>query len=305
MRILLTGSSGTIGTRLFEKLKQNPAHEIVGVDKHRNKWHEETDHCTIQADLRYREEVDQLPGGFDLIVHFAANARVYELVREPDLAFDNMLINFNVLEYARGNSIPGIIFASSREIYGNTMQSKPIREDDVRVEHCESAYGASKLVAEALLHAYQKSYGLDFVIARFSNVYGMYDDSDRVVPLWISQCLHNEPMVIFGQEKSLDFTYIDDAVNGIIRMIDRFDKVKGNAFNIAYGKEIRLLEVAEKIKGLLNASGEIIVKENRPGEVWRFEADISKAKELLGYKPGLNIEEGLKRTVEWYKRVCS
>lgn len=240
-----------------------------------------------------------------MIVHFAANARVYELVREPGLAFDNMLINFNVLEYARKNGILGIIFASSREIYGNIMKDKPIAEAAVRVEHCESAYGVSKLSGEALLHAYQKSYGIDSVIVRFSNVYGMYDDSDRVVPLWVSRCLRNEPMVIFGQKKSLDFTYIDDAVNGVIRMIDRFAKVKGNTFNIAYGKEIHLLEVAEKIKGLLNASGEIIIKENRLGEVWRFEADISKAKELLGYEPGLSIEEGLKRTVEWYKGAYS
>ena len=303
MKILLTGSSGTIGTRLFEELKENSTHEIVGVDKRRNKWHRAIDLGTIQSDLRYPEEVEQLPGGFDLIIHFAANARVYELVQEPTLAFDNMLINFNVLEYARNKNVPRIIFASSREIYGNIMQDKPVCEDDMRIENCESAYGASKLVGEALLHAYQKSYGVDFVIVRFSNVYGMYDDSDRVVPLWISQCLRNEPLTVFGQGKSLDFNYIDDTVSGVIRIIDRFDEVKGNAFNIAYGREICLQEVAEKIQNLFKASGKIIVKESRIGEVWRFEADISKSRELLGYKPEVNINEGLKRTVEWYNKA--
>lgn len=299
MKILLTGSSGTIGTRLFEKLQET--HEVTGVDKHQNKWHSEINRQTILVDLRRAEEFKQLPSDFDLVIHFAANARVYELVREPSLALDNMLINFNVLEFIRQNTIPRIIFASSRETYGNIMEDKPIVEEAMRIENCESTYAASKLVGEALLHAYEKSYGLDFISIRFSNVYGMYDDSNRVIPSWIKQCLNNEPLTLYGREKSLDFTYIDDSVDAVMKMISKFEKVKGNTFNISYGKEVKLLTVIQEIKKILNPNVKIIFHDSRPGEVWRFEADISKATKLLNYEPKVNIEDGLHQTIAWYK----
>ena len=303
MRILITGSSGTIGTRLFEQLLKH--HEVMGVDIRRNKWHTYLNDHTINADLRKAEELAKLPQDLDMVIHFAANVRIYESVKEPKLALDNMLINFNVLEFMRQNNIKRMLFASSREIYGNIMEQSAISEGMVRLENCESPYSASKVTGEALIHAYSKVYGIDSVIVRFSNVYGMYDDSDRVIPLWIRQALNGETLIVYRKDKLLDFTYIDDAIDGVIRMIDRFDEVKGNTFNIAYGKGIRLLSVAQGIKGLLNASGEIMIEKNRPGEVWRFEADISKAKELLGYEPRVGIEEGLKRTVEWYKDFYS
>jgi nucleoside-diphosphate-sugar epimerase len=298
MRILLTGSSGTIGTRLFENL--SPYHEVLGVDIRRNKWNPKLDSLTFNADLRQRESLDNLPSECDLVVHLAANARVYELVERPELAFDNMLINFNVLEFMRKRGITKIIFASSREAYGNIMNSAAVSEDSVRPENCESPYAASKMGGEAMIHAYSKVYGIDFAILRFSNVYGMYDDSERVVPLWIRQCLTGKDLLVYGKDKSLDFTYIDDAIDGLVRVIDQFDKVKGNAFNISRGEEVRLLAVAERIKDLLGSDSESVIKENRLGEVWKFKADISKAEKLLGYQPRVGIEEGLRRTVEWY-----
>ena len=303
MRILLTGSSGTIGTRLFEELLKQD--EVWGVDIRPNRWHPELDAHTIHVDLRRMDELAKLPKDIDLVIHFAANARVYELVKEPKLALDNMVINFNVLEFVRQNNIKRMIFASSREIYGNIMEQRAIAEEMVRVENCESPYSASKIAGEALFHAYSEVYDIDFIIVRFSNVYGMYDDSDRVIPLWIKQTLSNQALTIYGKSKVLDFTYIDDAVAAIIKMIARFDKVKGNTFNIAYGEGIKLLSVAQELKELLDANSEIIIEESRRGEVRRFEADVSKAKELLGYEPMVGIEEGLKKTVEWYKSFYS
>lgn len=300
MKILLTGSSGTIGTRLFEALL--PHHQVVGVDLVQNKWNPELNAHTVIADLRRKEELAKLPLNLDLVIHFAANARVYELVRRPDLALDNILITFNVLEFMRRNSISRVIFASSRETYGNIMGVEPLSEDRVRLENCESPYSASKISGEAMIRAYSKVYGIDFVIVRFSNVYGMYDDSDRVIPLWIRQCFEKNDLIVYGGDKTLDFTYINDAVKGTVGIIDRFDKVKGNIFNIAYGKGINLLDIAQRIRDLLRANNEIIIKENRPGEVWRFEADISVAREQLDYQPKVGIEEGLKSTVEWYKK---
>ena len=303
MRILITGSSGTIGTRLFEYL--SPQHEVVGTDVIQNKWNPELNAHSIRLDLRKSEALNSLPKDFDLVIHLAANARVYELVKDPQRALDNILINFNILEFLRKNSIGKIIFASSRETYGNIMGEKAITEDMVRLENCESPYSASKVTGEALIHAYSKVYGIDFVIVRFSNVYGMYDDSDRVIPLWLRQCLNNEDIIVYGKEKVLDFTYIDDAVTAVTRIVDRFNQVKGNTFNIASGKGVNLLSIARQIKELLKASSNIIEDDNRPGEVWKFEADISRARRLLDYEPRTGIEEGLEKTVAWYEKHIS
>jgi nucleoside-diphosphate-sugar epimerase len=298
MKILLTGSSGTIGTRLFEILSTQ--HELVGVDIRPNKWNPRLDSVTLNADLRDAGQLDHLSPEFDLIIHLAANARVYELVERPDLAFDNMLINHNVLEYMRKKRVAKIIFASSREAYGNIMGRSAIAEDSVRLENCESPYAASKMAGEAMIHAYGRTYGMDCVILRFSNVYGMYDDSDRVVPSWIRDCLTGKNLTVFGKEKSLDFTYIDDAVDGVNRVVDRFGKAKGDVFNIARGEEVRLLDVAERIKALLGCQSENVIKESRPGEVRKYKADVSKAERVLGFRPQVGIEEGLARTIQWY-----
>ncbi|OGO21359.1 MAG: hypothetical protein A2144_03790 [Chloroflexi bacterium RBG_16_50_9] len=301
MNILITGSSGMIGTRLYERLLND--YGVIGLDIRLNKWQPEYNHKLKMLDLRRPSELEKLTEPVDLVVHLAANARVYDLVKNPDLALDNMLINFNTLEYMRKKGIRKIIFASSREVYGNLNKGAAISEADVRLENCESPYAASKVAGEALVHAYCRAYGIDFVIVRFSNVYGMYDDSDRVIPLWIRQCLGNEEMAVFGVMKSLDFTYIDDTVNGIIRIIERFDRVSGNTFNIAYGREVALFALAGMLKSLLGSRSGITLSGNRPGEVWKFKADISRARELLDFWPEVGIDEGLKRTLEWYRNL--
>jgi len=300
-KILITGSSGTIGTRLGEKLL-NLGYEIIGVDWKKNKWHKNLEKRTIHLDLRNKNLVlKKLPKKVDLIIHLAANARVYELVKNPDLARDNMITTYNILEYARINKIKNIIFASSREVYGNTKKAKH-KEEDVKIENCESPYSASKISGEALIHSYHKCFGINYVIIRFSNVYGMYDESDRVIPLFIRKAIKNENFVVFGKDKILDFTYIDDAVEGVIKVIQRFNKVKNNIFNIATGKGTKILFVAQLIKKFLNSKSRIIIKQNRPGEVVKYIADISKAKKLLNYEPRTDIIEGIKKSIEWYNR---
>jgi len=298
---MLTGSSGTISTRLFEKLLQLN-HDVIGLDRKENKWNKSLNKRTIKIDLLKQSDLIKLPKGIDLIIHLAANARVYKLVKNPELALENMVTTFNVLEFARKSKVNKIVFSSSREIYGNSIDENSMAEDKVKIESCESPYSASKISAEALIHAYKKVYGVDFVIIRFSNVYGMYDDSDRVIPLWIGQALKNQNLIVYGENKVLDYTYIDDAINGVMKIIERFDNIKAETFNIAYGKGVKLTYVANKIRELLNSESKIIIKENRLGEVWKFQADIFKAEKLLDYKPKVSIDEGLEKTVEWYKK---
>jgi len=302
MRILLTGSSGTIGTRLFERLLEN-GYSVTGLDRKPNVWKPELDKKTRLVDLLNAQSLERMDGidrKYDMIIHFAANARVYDLVKTPGLALENAITTFNILEFARARDIDKMIFSSSRETYGNIAEGTAISEDCVRVEHCESPYAASKIAGEAYFRSYAACYGIQSVILRFSNVYGMYDDSDRVIPLWIRQLRRNDDIVVFGKKKTLDFTYIDDCVDGIARAVGQFDRVAGETLNIAYGDDVALVAVAERLKQLLGASSKIDILDNRPGEVWKFKADISKARKLLGYHPKVAWEEGLKKTVAWY-----
>ena len=307
MKVLVTGSSGTIGTRLCEKLLER-GDEAIGIDWVQNKWQPAVNKITTIIDLRDEVALKAQSSKLKavIIVHLAANARVYELVEHPDRARDNFLTTFNVLEFARQNGIKKFIFAGSREAYGNLPHSSSLKaqsfsEDMVRVENCESPYTASKIGGEALVEAYRRCYGIDHITFRFSNVYGMYDDSVRVVPLFIRLARSNEPITVFGKDKCLDFTYIDDTVAGILQGIDHFESAKNAAYNLAYGEGIGITDLAETVKRLLKSESKITVGSPRTGEVIRYVADISKARKTLGYDPKTPFSEGIRKAVEWYK----
>jgi nucleoside-diphosphate-sugar epimerase len=300
MHVLVTGSSGTIGTHLCKELLK-AGHTVTGIDWRKNEWEPEVDAITIDSDLRKENAFDEVPEGIDIVIHLAANARVYDLVEDPSKARDNILTVFNTLEYTRTHGIKRFIFASSRECYGN-IEHKALSEDMARIEECESPYTASKVSGEALVHAYQSCYDIDNVIFRFSNVYGAYDNSDRVVPLFIRQAKAGEPLNVFGKEKYLDFTYIEDTTKGIIQSVEKFDEVKNDTFNLAYGEGTSIVRVAEAIRELTGSSSEIVVGDSRTGEIIHYVADISKAKDRLGYDPKTTFEEGIKKSVEWCGR---
>jgi UDP-glucose 4-epimerase len=298
MRLLVTGSSGTIGTRLCERLLEE-GHDVVGADLVPNQWNPSANKRTLIADLRDEKAFDTLPHDVEMVVHLAANARVYELVKDPSRALDNFVMLFRTLEFCRLHKIPRFVFASSRECYGNIKMER-CTEDLVRVENCESPYTASKLGGEALVTSYEKCYGLAPVILRFSNVYGAYDVSDRVVPLFIRQARKNEPLVIFGKGKLLDFTYIDDTVAGIIQVLERFDAVKNETFNLAFGSGSSIVSCADIVKELTKSTSSVSFAPSRIGEVTHYVADVSKARKLLGFDPKIPFREGMEKTVAWY-----
>jgi len=299
-RILVTGSSGTIGTRLCERLL-GLGYKVTGLDIKPNKWSKAVNSITMIGDLRDGKAFDRLPKDVDMVIHLAANARVYDLVLRPDLARDNLDMLFNTLEFCRKRNVRKFMFASSREVYGNTRE--PVHaEDDVHVSMCESPYTASKLGGEAMVHAYRQCYGIDFIIMRFSNVYGMYDDSDRVIPLFIRSTKAGRDLVIYGKDKMLDFTYIDDAVDGVMKCICKFDAAKNQVYNIAFGEGATIIKVAELIRSRMGSRNKITLKGNRTGEVVRFVADITKARKKLGYGPVTGLEEGIGKSVDWYTR---
>lgn len=290
--ILVTGSSGTIGTALMKRLIDE-GYDVIGLDKRDNRWIPEVEERAVVGNV---EDVDSdFPVEPGLIVHLAANARVHRLVQHPDRAKENFDTTFEILEYARRIG-SDLIFGSSREVYGNS--GKLIySETDTYVDECESPYTASKVGGEALVNSYQNCYDIDTCILRFSNVYGKYDASDRVVPKFIAQTSRDEDLVVYGQDKVLDFTYIDDCVNGIMSVIENYDKASGTTFNIASGQGASLTEVARKI----SFENEVVVEANRTGEVSRYVADIEKAQKVLGYQPEYSIDDGIDAAREWYR----
>ena len=300
-KILITGSSGTIGTRLFEKLLER-GYQVVGFDKKKNIWHPHINKLTVIGNLLDRKDVKKMPTDVDLIIHLAANPRVYDLVVEPDLALENMVSTYNVLNFARIHNIKKVIFSSSREVYGNKASALS-KETDVDIALCESPYAASKISSEALLRSFEKCYGINYIICRFSNVYGMYDQSERFMPLLIQKTKQGKDIEIFGKDKVLDFTYLDDCVDGAVSCVEQFEKAQNNVFNIASGSAQKLVTVAGMIKKQLQSKSNIHVRSNRPGEVVKFVADISKAKKMLGYQPRYSIEEGVDLAIEWYKKL--
>ncbi len=303
MKILVTGSSGTIGTRLCEKLMEKK-YEVVGVDRAPNKWRKAVDEITLRLDLRDEGQLSIIPNDIDLVVHLAANARVYELVEHPERALDNMITTFNTLEWARRQDVKKFIFASSREVYGNRPAEK-FKEDMAAFENCESPYTASKLSGEALVESYKRCYGIDAIVYRFSNVYGAYDDSERVVPLFIRLARANKPLRIFGKQKNLDFTYIDDTVQGIMLGIEKFEEAKNDTYNIAYGEGTPILTLAKRTKELLGSNSEIALEESRTGEILYYVADITKAKQKLGFEPKTPFDVGIEKSVQWYMEHTS
>lgn len=307
MRILITGSSGMIGTNLGLRLLAE-GHQVFGIDRRVNPWTDRIptllqDLATPQRDFRAGIGGAPYPP-CDLVVHLAANAKVYELVSEPYRALENINITYNVLEYCRAHDLP-IIFASSREVYGD-IHRYITEETRADFSFTESPYSASKIAGEALIYAYARCYGLRYLVFRFSNVYGRYDNDlarmERVIPLFIHRISRGEPVTVYGGDKVLDFTYIDDCVDGIVRGITRLSRgeVVNRTINLAYGEGNTLIRAAELIGLALGRRPDIIVQPiKRVGEVGYYVADIRRARELLGYQPQVPLAEGIRRAVAW------
>jgi nucleoside-diphosphate-sugar epimerase len=306
MRIILFGSSGQIGTNLALRLLAD-GHEVFGVDKRANTW---TDRFpTLLQDLS-----GQLPASAtgigdaeypkaDVVVHLAANAKVHQLVKEPHRALENITVTFNVLEYCRLSRTP-IVFSSSREVYGDIHRFETA-EASADFAYTESTYSASKIAGEALIYSYARCYGLPYLVFRFSNVYGRFDNDiermERVIPLFIRRIAAGQPITVFGAEKVLDFTYVDDCVDGIARGVAALaaGRVKNETINLACGQGNTLVRMAELVGQALGRTPQITLAPTQLGEVTRYVADISKAKTLLGYAPQVPLEEGIPRAVAW------
>jgi nucleoside-diphosphate-sugar epimerase len=310
MRVLVTGSSGQIGTNLALRLLAD-GHQVFGLDKRRNPWTDAFD--TLHQDLAIHYPAFR--GGIggveyeevDLVVHLAAHAKVHQLVRQPHRALENAIMTFNVLEYARQLELP-VVFSSTREVYGDVHRFDEYGEAAADFAYTESPYSASKIASEALIYSYARCYGLRYLVFRFSNVYGRYDNDlhrmERVIPLFIHQISRGEPITVYGgDQKVLDFTYIDDCIDGIARGVERLARgaVTNETINLAYGQGNTLVRAAELIASELAVAPHINYANSLLGEVTHYVADIRKARRLLDWQPVTPLDEGIPRAVTWFR----
>lgn len=311
MRVLITGSSGQIGTNLALRL-QREGHTVFGVDKRINTWADGA-YPTLLQDLS--GQYAAFPGGIngveypevDIVVHLAAHAKVHQLVREPHRALENAVMTFNVLEYCRGTGVP-LVFSSTREVYGDVHRFEGYGEATADFAYTESPYSASKIAGEALVYAYARCYGLRYLVFRFSNVYGRFDNDlrrmSRVIPRFIHEVSSDTPITIYGgKDKVLDFTYVDDCVDGIARGVGALlaDDVKNETINLAFGEGNTLVRAAELIGEALGKEPRITLAPSLVGEVTRYVADIRKAAALLGWTPQTPLADGIPRAVAWFQ----
>jgi UDP-glucose 4-epimerase len=264
----------------------------------------------------------------DLIVHLAAWAKVHQLVKEPEKALENVAMTFWALELAR-HSKAAVVLGSSREVYGDILRHVT-DESMADFVVAGSPYSASKIAGEAFFSSYAKCYNLKTLVFRFSNVYGRYDNDlarmERVIPLFVKKIANNEPITVFGREKMLDFTYIDDCISGIIAGIDKLatspsikpavsdgagqstsspsqTSILNQTINLAYGQGQTLYDLVSLIEMALNKKAQATYAPSQTGEVTRYVADISKAKALLGYSPKMPLTRGISEYVKWCRET--
>jgi nucleoside-diphosphate-sugar epimerase len=310
VRVLITGSSGQIGTNLALRL-QADGHSVFGVDKRQNPWTDDFRYLLQDLAGHYAP----FPGGIngveypevDVVVHLAAHAKVHQLVQQPHRALENVMMTFNVLEYARQQQLP-IVFSSSREVYGDVHRFEEYGEQVADFAYTESTYSASKISGEAFVYSYARCYGLPYLVFRFSNVYGRFDNDlhrmVRVLPLFTHAISRGEPITVYGgREKTLDFTYVDDCVDGIVRGLQGLveGRVVNQTINLAYGQGNTLVYAAERIAAELGGEPQMTIAPSLLGEVTHYVADLSKARALLGYDPQVSLDDGIARSVAWFK----
>lgn len=307
MHVLITGSSGQIGANVALSLLQR-GDTVVGIDSRANSW---TDRIRTRImDLTTASPQDlKETAKPDVVLHFAANAKVFELVEHPDRAMDNVKMLFAVLDYCRRERIP-LIFSSSREVYGD-IHRHVTEEAAADFVVAESPYSASKIAGEAFIYSYARCYGLPYLVFRFSNVYGRYDNDlkrlERVIPLFIDRIARGMPIVVYGKEKVLDFTYVDDCVRGVLAGIDALlsGRFCGETINLASGRGSCLVDVVNLVSLALRTEPSVRYEPTRSGEVTQYVADLSKARELLGYEPATLLSAGLPLAIQWQRRVGS
>lgn len=313
-RFLVTGGAGFIGSHLVDRLFGQKPGRVVVIDNFDEFYDPQVKRANIaghlsqpeyrlvEADLRdykalkdlFSEEV------FDTIIHLAAKAGVRPSVADPRSYNDvNVTGTLNLLDLAERNGIKKFIFGSSSSVYGlNT--SAPFKETALHAPI--SPYAATKAAGEMMVHTYSSLHQLQAVCLRFFTVYGPRQRPDLAIHKFARLIISGRPIPIFGDGSAeRDFTYIDDILQGVMAAIE-YDKTPFEVINLGESQTVTVSRMIELLEAALGEKAIIEHQPAQPGDVPRTHADISKAKELLGYHPTTPIEAGIKKFADWFKR---
>ena len=314
MKFLVTGGAGFIGSHVCERLLQS-GHSVWAFDDlndfydPRLKRHNVRDiqklaktFAFVQGDLTDRAALDELFAGvkFDQIIHLAARAGVRPSLEEPALYQRvNVEGTVNILEAARLHGVKKLIIASSSSVYG--VNSKiPFAENDP-IFSAISPYAASKLACEALGHVYHHVYGLDIVMLRFFTVYGPRQRPDLAIRKFATLIRASKPIPVFGDGSTArDYTYITDILEGVMACTQK--EFGYQIFNLGESETVKLSRLIELLEDALGKKAILDPKPPQPGDVPVTCADISKAREKLGYNPTVKIDRGIPLFVNWLKQ---
>lgn len=281
--VLVTGSEGLIGKELSRRLTEKKIN-VVGYDLKNGQ---------AILDKTSLEEIIREVNG---VVHLAAVSRVVDGYKDPYKAvMTNVIGTTNLLELIRkSNPSCWMIFGSSREVYGESRSV--VKESDPQKP--VNVYGASKSAGEYLSLCYGNNYKLDTFVVRFSNVYGALNDHpDRVIPRFFNQALANSDITIYGGDQVFDFVHLSDAVEGVIKLIEKIiknEKLESRSFHFLTGKSTGLVELSEKIIKLTKSNSKVKYLPRREYDVDTFTGDASETMNILGWKPKISIDDGLK-----------
>ena len=330
MKVLVTGAAGFIGFNLSSRLLKE-GHKVYGIDNLNDYYdvnlkknrlsiiEKQAEFKFILGDLADREKIKNLfeTYSFDYVINLAAQAGVRYSIENPASYIDSNLVGFgNILEGCRHSGVKHLVYASSSSVYGlNTNMPFSVRHN---VDHPISLYAASKKANELMAHTYSYLYNLPTTGLRFFTVYGPWGRPDMALFLFTKAILNNEPIKVFNNgDMQRDFTYIDDIVEGVVRVMNTIPKADPNwtsdtpnpssscvpykLYNIGNNQPVALMAFIEAIE---KAIGKKAIKEYLPlqaGDVPATYADVSDLIKDTGFKPATPIVEGINNFVKWYK----
>jgi dTDP-glucose 4,6-dehydratase len=309
MRIFVTGGAGFIGSNFIRcALRAKDTHSIVNYDKlnyagNLANLHSLATHPGyrfIKGDICDAVAAEAAMRGCDAVVHFAAESHVDRSIYEPAPVIQtNVTGTFTLLEAARRLAVSRFVHISTDEVYGDIAPGAHANEDSPLQP--SSPYSASKAASDLLVRSYVRTYNFPALITRSSNNYGPYQFPEKFLPLMITNALDNKPLPIYGDGKQQrDWLHVEDNCRGILEVLKR-GRI-GEVYNIG-GSHVeenlsmaqRLLRITGKPESLLRYVAD------RPGHDRRYALDSTKAQTELGWKPEISVEDGIRRTVQWYK----
>ena len=308
-KYLVTGGAGFIGSNIVEGLLKNresvriidnlSTGNIHNLDNFRSEIE------FIEGDIQDLSTIQKAMNGIEFVFHQAALPSVPRSIENPVASNDsNISGTLNVLLAARDNNVKRVIYAGSSSAYGDTL-TLPKQED--MTPHPLSPYALTKLTGEYYCKIFSSVYGLETLTIRYFNVFGPRQNPESqyaaVIPKFIESLLKDQPPTIYGDgEQSRDFTYIENVVSANI-LASKAKKTSGEIVNVATSIRTTINQLFYTLKDLLEKDINPIYGEAQKGDVKHSLADITRARKILGYKPVVNLEAGLKRTIDWMKSL--